>query len=114
MSVRIRMYRAGLGDCFLLTFDREEGDPFNILIDCGVHSRKSEAVEKLRKAAEHIEETLPRNGEGKARLDLLVVTHEHWDHLSGFAQARDVFDRILVDQVWAPWTEDAVRGASLI
>lgn len=30
----VRMYRQGLGDCFLLTFPGEP-KPFNLLIDCG-------------------------------------------------------------------------------
>ena len=35
-SVRIRMYRQGLGDCFLLTFTKTGGEKYNMLIDCGV------------------------------------------------------------------------------
>ncbi len=34
-SVRIRMYRPGLGDCFLLTF-RNGSQDRHILIDCGI------------------------------------------------------------------------------
>ena len=33
-AVRVRMYRQGLGDCFLLTFD-VGGDEAHMLIDCG-------------------------------------------------------------------------------
>src|SRR5215469_4195984 len=33
-KVRVRMYRQGLGDCFLLTFGLG-GDEKHILIDCG-------------------------------------------------------------------------------
>ena len=39
-------------------------------------------------------------------IDLLLATHEHWDHLSGFIQARDVFAKLQVDKVWLAWTED--------
>ena len=35
-SVRIRMYRQGLGDCFLLTFTETGKEKFNMLIDCGL------------------------------------------------------------------------------
>ena len=41
-SVRVRMYRQGLGDCFLLRSRRTEdrGRPrFHVLIDCGDHPR---------------------------------------------------------------------------
>ena len=34
VKVRIRMYRQGLGDCFLLTFSPEK-NPIHMLIDCG-------------------------------------------------------------------------------
>jgi len=27
-------------------------------------------------------------------IDVLVATHQHWDHLSGFDQARDLFDQV--------------------
>ncbi|WP_412479597.1 hypothetical protein [Azonexus sp. IMCC34839] len=41
-------------------------------------------------------------------IHLAIVTHEHWDHVSGFSehQARAVFDEIQIDQVWYAWTED--------
>jgi hypothetical protein len=40
------------------------------------------------------------------RIDVLVATHQHWDHLSGFDQARDLFEQIAFDEVWVAWTED--------
>jgi hypothetical protein len=40
------------------------------------------------------------------RLDALVVTHQHWDHVSGFLQAEAVFNRLEVGEVWLAWTED--------
>src|SRR4051794_40738705 len=39
-GVTVRMYRTGLGDCFLLAFPKAHGDrrdPFTMLIDCGVY-----------------------------------------------------------------------------
>ena len=38
---------------------------------------------------------------------MLVVTHEHWDHVSGFVQARDAArpDKLTVGEVWLAWTE---------
>ena len=29
------------------------------------------------------------------KIDVLAITHEHWDHLSGFDQAADSFDEAL-------------------
>ena len=40
------------------------------------------------------------------RLDALVVSNRHWDHVSGFLEAQAVFDRIEVGEVWLAWTED--------
>ncbi len=33
-------------------------------------------------------------------------THEHWDHLSGFVQAQQIFNQIKFKQIWLAWTED--------
>ena len=38
-------------------------------------------------------------------IDLLVATHEHWDHVSGFAQAAES-SPLKVGAVWLGWTED--------
>ena len=38
---------------------------------------------------------------------MLAVTHEHWDHVSGFLQAKDLFtSKLKFDEVWLAWTED--------
>jgi hypothetical protein len=102
--VRVRMYRRqGLGDCFLLTFPRKNRHPFNLLIDCGALQQKKGEMIKL---AEHVEASVKPDPQTKARLDLVVATHEHKDHLSGFNQARDVFNRMDVGGVWLGWTEN--------
>ena len=85
--VRIRMYRQGLGDCFLLTIpDGKQGAGSHVLIDFGVLTGTRDAeASRMRAVAKNIVEVTARN-----RLNLLVVTHEHWDHVSGFLQAKDV------------------------
>jgi hypothetical protein len=99
--VRVRMYRQGLGDCFLLTFPRKNRNPFNLLIDCGALNRDKKFMTRI---VERIEDAVKVNGKG--RLDLVVATHEHRDHLSGFNQARDVFHRMEIGGVWLGWTEN--------
>jgi len=37
---------------------------------------------------------------------VVIATHEHWDHIFGFMQAKGIFDTIEVGAVWLPWTED--------
>jgi hypothetical protein len=98
-EVRVRMYRQGLGDCFLLTFT-EGKSTAHLLIDCGVLLGTGDAESTMRKVAESIRETTG------GHLDVLVATHEHWDHLSGFLQAKEVFDTLDIDNVWLAWTED--------
>lgn len=54
----------------------------------------------MREVATHILESTG------GQVDVLVATHEHWDHLSGFEQARDLFEKLKVGEVWVAWTED--------
>lgn len=99
-GVRVRMYRQGLGDCFLLAFPGEAGEPFYMLIDCGVIVGQVSRTPDIRAVAQHIADST-RN-----RLDVIVATHQHWDHVSGFVDAKDIFQRIRVGQVWFAWTEN--------
>jgi hypothetical protein len=97
--VRVRMYRQGLGDCFLLTFTGGSR-PRHILIDCGTAGATTTGV-RMRDVVNDIVETTG------GRIDLLVVTHEHKDHVSGFKSERARFDEDLaVERVWVAWTED--------
>jgi hypothetical protein len=97
----VRMYCTGLGDCFLLGFPASDGETSYVLIDCGVWKGARGATAWMRRIMEHIRDEVGGRG-----LDLLVATHQHWDHLSGFSQAKEIFEGIKVKQVWMPWTED--------
>jgi hypothetical protein len=92
------MYRDILGDCFLLRFPADN-KTVHVLIDCGILQGMPGAKERARRIMANVQSLT-------SRLDVLVVTHEHADHLSGFAQAREFFDRIEVDELWLAWTED--------
>jgi hypothetical protein len=98
-SARVRMYRTGLGDCFLLTFPRTNGGPFHMLVDCGVFFQTPNEKQILRDAAADI-----RAATG-GTLDVLVGTHEHYDHLIGFKHAKDIFAGLTVKQVWLSWID---------
>ncbi|RYF75238.1 MAG: hypothetical protein EOO39_07235 [Cytophagaceae bacterium] len=101
MGVIIRMYRSGgLGDCFLLAFAGSGESPCYVLVDCGVFFGTEGAQQRMQQIASDIEAVTG------GRLDILVATHEHWDHLAGFSFAQDVFERISIGEVWVAWTED--------
>lgn len=98
----IRMYAHGLGDCLLLRFAKADGGSFNVLIDCGIITVATGARETMTRVAEDIAKACG------GRLDVVVMTHEHWDHVSGFSgqQAQKIFDAIDIGEVWYGWTED--------
>ena len=79
-NVKVRMYRQGLGDCFLISLPRDGGVPFFILIDCGVILGTADPVKKMTAVVDDIAAATA------GHIDLLVATHEHWDHLSGFSR----------------------------
>ncbi len=104
-SVNIRMYRQGFGDCFLLTFKYSNSTLKRIMIDFGV-LMGSNGESKMEAVAQNIlDET---QVDGKSKIDILVVTHEHWDHFSGFTagQAKDIIKHLQVEKIWLAWTED--------
>lgn len=107
-GVRVRMFRQGLGDCFLLTFPSRKGES-HVLIDFGVLLGTENAKARMQRIAQHIVDTTG------GKLDVMVATHEHWDHVSGFAQAEEVLgpDRLDVGQVWLAWTENPIDDLAM-
>ena len=103
-GVAVRMYRQGHGDCFLLALPRDGGgDPVYVLIDCGYKPGspgflKGHAIGEI---VAHIGESTGHH------LDLVVVTHEHQDHLNGFwKKTKPYFGDFRIDEAWMAWTED--------
>src|SRR5262249_45574919 len=45
-----------------------------------------------------------KDKDGKPRIDVVVATHRHRDHVSGFASS--AWGDVEVKEVWMPWTED--------
>ena len=70
-----------------------------MLIDCGIHTSAQGGTATIRRVVEDLYRLTKR-------LDVIVGTHEHWDHISGFLQAEDLFKRFEVGEIWFAWTEN--------
>lgn len=108
----VRMYQVGFGDCFLvsLLYGRPLGDgraERHVLVDFGsTHAPRDQRVDMAAIAQ--------RIGDDCAgKLDVVVVTHRHKDHLSGFAsdEAAAVIEALDPALIVQPWTEDPKAGA---
>ena len=97
----IRMYRLGVGDCFLVGFPRAGQDDFRILIDCGVHQSQSGGSDRIRETVQDLQKII-----AGGKIDVVVGTHEHQDHLSGFPEIKNVLGQGCAGQIWVAWTEN--------
>ncbi|TCM15677.1 hypothetical protein EDF56_1095 [Novosphingobium sp. PhB165] len=106
-DITISMFNVGFGDCFLVEIPFPE-KMCRILFDCGRHKGGADENQKL---AERVI-AAAGDSDGSARIDLVVGTHRHKDHVSGFAASG--WDKVQVAEVWMPWTENpqdpAARG----
>jgi hypothetical protein len=98
-TLQLRLYCHGLGDCNLIGVPDTDGGTFWILIDCGIHTSAKGGTERIRSVVDDIFALTPR-------LDVVVGTHEHWDHISGFLQAEDLFGKFDIGEIWFGWTEN--------
>lgn len=113
-GVTVRMYRQGHGDCFLLAFATEAPDkPFYVLIDCGLKPGSQDFIHPAAsgtgfKKGPRIDEIVKHIGKSTGNhLDLMVVTHEHQDHVNGiWKKTNPYFKDIEIDKAWFAWTED--------
>ena len=99
-SVLVRMYNVGFGDCFLIEIPNTGDRPTRILIDCGSIAQGNLAMKKI---VERIVEDI-KDDDGVARISVVVCTHRHADHVSGFAS--ESWRDVEVKEVWFPWTEN--------
>jgi hypothetical protein len=98
-GLKVRMYRVGFGDFFLVTVPTSKGDQY-ILIDCGVFKGKSGTgdIGSIVDAVEDMYKTT------KGHLALVIMTHRHADHIAGFAKAKR-FQDFTASMVWMPYWE---------
>jgi hypothetical protein len=100
-SAKIQMYRLNeLGDCFLVTFT-SGSQSSRMLIDCGSFRNGKESIERIKQIVTEIGTAVGDKG-----LDVVVGTHQHNDHVSGFVHAQKEFQKIGIGQVWLSWLDD--------
>jgi beta-lactamase superfamily II metal-dependent hydrolase len=102
-GIRVRMYRVGFGDCFLLSIPQKKtgqsaGRYNHVLIDCGVHAQGD--IGTMERVVDNIAEVTDGS------LDIIVATHAHRDHISGFGKFAEAFAKFKMREVWLPWTWD--------
>lgn len=95
--LRVRMYRVGFGDFFLLTVPSQAG-PQHVLIDCGVTKGKSGTgdIGTIKAAVANMAQETGR------KLALIIVTHRHMDHIIGFSRCKEEFEQFEVGAIWMP------------
>ena len=98
-GLKVRMYRVGFGDFFLVTVPTARGNQF-ILIDCGVFKGTSGTgdIGSIVAAVEDMYKTT------KGHLALVIMTHRHADHIAGFSKAPR-FNDFTASLVWMPYWE---------
>jgi hypothetical protein len=114
-SVTLRPYNVGFGDCFLLSFHYPGARSRHVLIDFGSNRLPKNAS---RGHMLKIANAIKRDCGGK--LDVLVATHRHKDHISGFATNKkgtapgNVIASCKPSVVIQPWTEDPKLPADAV
>ena len=95
----VRMFCHGLGDCFLVAIAGGER-PQYVVVDCGIIGGNPDGPERTREIVNAL------RGSCGGHVDRLIITHEHWDHVSGFTDAVEEWDRFdRIEELWFAWTE---------
>jgi beta-lactamase superfamily II metal-dependent hydrolase len=94
--IKVRMYNVGFGDSFLLRIPTDAGER-RILVDCGYHTKG-----KGKFTDQDLVQQIKADLQGQP-LNVVVATHRHQDHISGFGE-KDLWADISVEEVWLPFT----------
>jgi beta-lactamase superfamily II metal-dependent hydrolase len=96
VGIRVRMYRVGFGDFFLVSFLGDQGDPVHVIVDCGVFKGTSQTGDlgSIELAVADMAKTT------QGKVALIVVTHRHADHIAGFGRCAPTFQSLTVQAIW--------------
>lgn len=104
-SVDIITYNVGFGDCFLLRIHYRRARSRHVLIDFGSTKQGDYSLTEIANE-------IRRDCGDEKKLDVVVATHRHKDHIAGFARTktgagtgkiiRDLAPAVVIQ----PWTED--------
>lgn len=114
-KITLRSYQVGFGDCFLLSFLYADKVEKHVLIDFGSTGLPKELDDKRKKTYMlEVAEQIRKDCNGK--LHVVVATHRHKDHISGFStdgvknaggeSTGEIIASCKPDMVIQPWTEN--------
>lgn len=98
VGIRVRMYRVGFGDFFLVSLLASGGKPVHIVVDCGVFKGTSQTGD-IGSIEAAVADMLQVTG---GQVALVIMTHRHADHIAGFARCAATFKTLKVGGVWMP------------
>lgn len=98
----VRAYNVGFGDCLLLRFTYPDASRRHVLIDFGTTALPERGgPPSMLAVAEQI------RADCGGKLEMVVASHRHADHISGFAgKPGAVIAGLAPELVVQPWTED--------
>ena len=101
IRLKLYAYNVGFGDCFLLQFQYADTSMQHVLIDFGTTKLPTSGPRTIADVAKKIAEHCG------GKLDMVVVTHRHADHMSGFdGTSGKIIAGLDPELVVQPWTED--------
>lgn len=74
-----------------------------MVVDCGTLGDEK----LLRPVVENIV------AETEGKVSVVVASHRHVDHIRGFASCAALWNRVRVEEVWLPWTENPEDGEAM-
>ena len=109
VGIRVRMYRVGFGDFFLITCLNGDEKPLHMVVDCGVFKGTSQTGD-LNSIEAAIADMVQMT---EGQVALIIMTHRHADHIAGFARCADTFKTLTVGGVWMPIWESEYEPTAL-